>query len=98
MRRLCSVLIGYVALFLTLIVVVVQGNAQVFYDPVYFATPGWPHVVVTEDFDRDGDFDLAVMNSYGVAIFIGGGDGTFTSTRNAAETTAKTTTRISIRA
>ena len=35
----------------------VQGNAQVFYDPVYYATPDWPRVIVTDDFDGDGDFD-----------------------------------------
>jgi len=45
---------------------------------VDYAAPGFPESIVSGDFDRDGDPDLAVANFAGtVSIFLNNGDGTF---------------------
>ena len=63
---------------------VLLGNGDGTFQPARrFATGNFPSVVVVDDFDGDGVFDLAVANwgfnniSFNVAVLLGIGDGTF---------------------
>jgi uncharacterized repeat protein (TIGR01451 family) len=56
-----------------------SATAPVYSPPTTLATGGTPTAVVTDDFNQDGNEDIAIAqgSSNGVAVLLGNGDGTF---------------------
>ena len=54
-----------------------SASAQVFVDPPRYATNEYPNEIVTTDFNKDGNWDVATVDNYYVSVLLGKPDGTF---------------------
>jgi hypothetical protein len=60
--------------------VLLNNGDGTFAAPVFYPTVGGPRLVVTADFNQDGNLDLALADDSDLNVLLGNGDGTFQPT------------------